>query len=215
MTGLLAMRRRSRTTSRLVRHGYGCVGLAVRARVMDDDLESRLPSASPQDAVYVPRRQGVGSAVRRGGAILEAKQPFLPVALHRLGHSCPGDPSRCSGGRLSPPLEENPIHHQPSAERGESRPTMSHESLLSVRSRQPQTVKEALLVSTTFVGTTTSSAQNSSLPRVMNITQDRRLRLNHFSVVAPRGGGCRLRREATLRSLPMPDRSVPSPRPSG
>jgi len=34
---------------------------------------------------------------------------------------------------------------------------MSHESLLSVRSRQPQTVKEALLMSTTFVGTTTRS----------------------------------------------------------
>src|SRR6266540_2045995 len=121
--------------------------------------------ASPQDAVYVPRRQGVGSAVRRGGAILEAKQPFLPVALDPLGHSCPRHPSRCSGGRLSPPLEENPIYQQPSAERGESRPTMSHESLLSVRSRQPQTVKEALLMSTTFVGTTPSPAGRRSALR--------------------------------------------------
>jgi hypothetical protein len=60
--------------------------------------------------------------------------------------------------RLVSTLAQHPLHHKHSAQRGKSRSTMPHESLLSVRSRQPQTMKEALLMSTTLVGTTPSRA---------------------------------------------------------
>src|SRR5918992_550363 len=104
----------------------------------------------------------MGPAVRRGGPILEARQALLAVALHPFGYGGPRYSSGRGRRRLRPPFDQNPLHDQPSAERGKSRSTMSHESLLSVRSRQPQTVKEALLMSTTLRGNYTQSVLSPS-----------------------------------------------------
>ena len=51
---------------------------------------------------------------------------------------------------------QDPFHQQKTSLRGQLRPTMGHESLLSVGVHTP-TVMEALAVSTTLVGTTARS----------------------------------------------------------
>ena len=107
------------------------------------------PPAGSKDPVNRSRSERMGSTVRSRGAVLQAQQSFVPEPLHPLRYGRPGDADCCRSCSLCPPFDENPLDHDPSAERGERRLTMTHESLLSVRSCQPQTVKEALLMSTT------------------------------------------------------------------
>ena len=124
---------------------------SVRARLQ--------PAALTKDPVHLALGECVRTAVRSRGAVLEPGRPFVAEAADPLVRGGAGHADGLGGAHHRPPFLLNPLDDQPSAERRELRPTMTHESLLPVRSSdKPQTVQGGSRLSTTFVGTTASSA---------------------------------------------------------
>lgn len=119
------------------------------------------PPTGPQDLPLGPPVQAVRQAVGAAGAVLQAGLPLLAEPLQPLVGGGPGHVHRLGSPGDRPSQLLDPLDQHPSAERGQPCPTMSHESLLSVGVATP-TVKEALLVSTTFVGTTARAGRRAS-----------------------------------------------------
>src|SRR5512132_1630023 len=120
------------------------------------------PAAGPEDPFDVPSRQGPRTAVRGTRAVLEAIESLLPEPLQPLVGSRPRDADRSGCCRHGPAVLEDPGNEKQPSERGETSPTMGHESLLPVRSfGQPQTVQGGSRLSTTSVGTTPSRRKRS------------------------------------------------------
>src|SRR5436309_7296732 len=69
-------------------------------------------------------------AVGCGGAVLQTRRSFFAEPTQPLVSGRPGDPHRLRSGRDRPSLLSDPGHEQQTAERGETSPTMGHESLL-------------------------------------------------------------------------------------
>ena len=140
------------------------------------------PATRPHDPPDLAAREGVRAPVRRRGSILEASRPFLAEPSQPLVRGRPGDPHRLGCRSNRPLLLEDAVHEQESAERGETSPTMGHESLLPVRSfGQPQTAQGGSRLSTTLMGTTSRPGRGG-----------RRGRLTHHLGGDPRRASGRL-----------------------
>src|SRR5712691_4876406 len=72
----------------------------------------------------------MGSMKRGARAILETGEAFFSEASKPFVRGGPRDPAHLSDMGNRPPEILDSMHDQPSSERGESSPTMRHESLL-------------------------------------------------------------------------------------